>query len=226
MKTDWTTKTASLILILLFLAPDLIASVNALNHFPSNDKPMMRSTVIDASVKKVEKKDSEDGREWNTAEKTPDGREKVKTESYSYVEFLSTRTETFLGNHPGNLSQNPADYIFNIEVNRNINEYDYKYLRYKIKGLEDGKLIPKSINGKPVYAGKPLAKGDEWQEVTFAIQHSDMKAGLNQVRFALPNNAFLPVTIKDVSFVLSKDEIPAGEMPRLKRELADRLILI
>ncbi len=222
MKTDFTTRLASLLLIFFFVYNDLHASAYALRNWDhlvqiaeeNLDQELNFSTLssrtnstLEATPKQIQTKISKPDALPNT----------LSAQNSFSVSALEATGRIGLELHmPIN---DPANDIFNFILPEDFNnrEWSSVYLRYRLKGLVDGKGLAKSFNSQETFGSRSLEIDDQWKEVTEKVSASDLKAGRNYLRFTIPNGLGLTVELSDVELEFNRLADGVIESPRLER---------
>lgn len=135
--------------------------------------------------------------------------------------FKIEKQFAFLGEHEYDPTHSPEDDVFTFDISGVEENREFVYLKYEAKGVHNPAHLPKSVNQGEVYSGHALEVDDKWKSAIVLLESSDLKEGINQVRFAVPRNSGLAVEIKNVELQFSSSPKKAYKAKKLSRALAD-----
>lgn len=206
MQKDIITRIASVLLIILFIFPDLMASTKALNLkmkiVQMNDKTFVTMTQLDfrKNISKPKKSKSKAPISASEKDKAP------LPQPYIGKTFFSQELTGYLGSHQRDPLNLPSDDIFAIKIKEEPANYAFAYLQYSIKGRIAGESIGKSLNNNEAYVLAGEVNTETWEQLTIEIDKKDLFQGENSVRFAM-NQQKSPIEIKDVQITFSQSQI-------------------
>lgn len=152
---------------------------------------------------------------------TPQITQSIEQTSTELIYKVAHKT-AFIGQHHLDMVQSPTDDVFNFELDDRAGEYAFAALQYEVKGISNPGDLPVSVNQGQVYAGATLEAGSEWQSTTVMLDRSDLKNGINQVRFAVPQASGLGVEVRNVSLQLSLMPQYYRKSVKLERQSANK----
>ena len=164
---------------------------------------------------KIEKHDTETKSNAESNAKTRAGsttkRAEVTSKSIEKIEVIGSlefeaETKTgYIGIHPKDPSGKPGDDFFKVDIDRGLDQLQFAFISYEVKGVNDGQDLPKSINGSPSYIHQRPERGNsKWQTIRHKIKTEELVEGTNSVRFTMPPNGF-PVEVRNVKVVLTAE---------------------
>ena len=215
------TKLASITTIIFFLGNDLIASLGAFHRLQMMEvaKYQNAQNLKDAVALPIPA-EAPNSNETRNLKNSP----KKWIDPIDLPNEFSNRAPdqtAYIGAHHQDVLGSPNDDVFSIDLQEEVKKFQFAYLQYEVKGIANAEELPKSINGGEVYVGGELKASDQWQRVMVMVDYEDLKAGNNQVRFALNKSSQLAAEVKNVQIHLTATPRAANKGVKMKRQLAD-----
>lgn len=224
MKTDNTTRFASLLLIFFFLFNDLHASARAIMHWDqlNNIKPASSSTSLYRAFSRSSvQPDFTHNAKPSIPVNTPESPNSISSLEQFTIKAIEDGARIGLElNMPVN---DPKDDIFNFILPEDFKSADWSaiYLNYELKGLKDGRGLAKSFNSKETFGERSLEKDNQWYEVSEKVNPADLQAGRNYLRFTIPNGLGVSAEIKGLKLDFQRRGDNIIQSPRLERVITE-----
>ena len=122
----------------------------------------------------------------------------VREASEAVFEFISTDKEGVIGYDEINKSDDPADNIFEIKVDKSQLRGKEIILRYDVFGVENASGISRSINEGVSKGGYFVQKNNRWQTFEEYISIQELKEGTNRILFTVPEHTVLKYKVKNL----------------------------
>src|SRR5690554_3893655 len=143
-----------------------------------------------------------------SANKENTSERKITTEQHSadssgtsdemILEMYSAETLGIIGYDNESRSDDPADNLFTISVNKDELQGRTLQLSYEVYGIENTSGIARSINEHTATGGFFVQKSKEWKEVQETVSVHQLKQGLNHIHFTTFENQKLDYKIRNV----------------------------
>src|SRR5690554_753701 len=143
-----------------------------------------------------------------SANKENTSERKITTEQHSadssgtsdemILEMYSAETLGIIGYDNESRSDDPADNLFTISVNKDELQGRTLQLSYEVYGIENTSGIARSINEHTATGGFFVQKSKEWKEVQETVSVHQLKQGLNHILFTTFENQKLDYKIRNV----------------------------
>src|SRR5690554_2511942 len=114
------------------------------------------------------------------------------------LEMYSAETLGIIGYDNESRSDDPADNLFTISVNKDELQGRTLQLSYEVYGIENTSGIARSINEHTATGGFFVQKSKEWKEVQETVSIHQLKQGLNHILFTTFENQKLDYKIRNV----------------------------
>jgi len=125
----------------------------------------------------------------------------VYKETVSVTEFISKDKKGIIGYEEQNKSDDPADNIFELDVDKSALENKELVLRYEVFGIENVSGISRSINYGNAKGGYFIKRNSRWQAFEERISASELRQGVNQILFTVPENIRLSYQVRNLSLL-------------------------
>jgi hypothetical protein len=187
----------------MFLGPDMLASTRAWANQSWKAAKKVEETTLSGFLPRTE------------ARSTP-ADDKLKTHARTHTKKAAPALSTtyfakeligYLGQHPKDPTNLPADDIFEVLVEQEPADYAYAYLQYRVKGPHAAQALGKSVNGNAAYISADAGEAYAWKEVAVAVDKRELFKGTNTVRFALDYAHKSPLEVKDVQLSLTQQPL-------------------
>lgn len=96
-----------------------------------------------------------------------------------------------------NGTDNPSDNVYHINIDT-ILPGESAWLEYELYGLEDFTSVSRGINDQISFGGLLVKKNQEWNPQKEEIKLSELKKGINIIRFTVPEKANYNYKVKNV----------------------------
>ncbi|WP_421751121.1 SpvB/TcaC N-terminal domain-containing protein [Croceimicrobium sp.] len=227
MKTDRISQVASCLLVFFFLFNDLHASARALSHWGEVQPispTLNKSGHITKESRSLSKANS--GTRRNTPIHQAQPVQENELLDLSEVQSFAVpamEDEALIGMELNMPLNDPQDDIFNFQLPKNFKSADWSsvYLTYEVNGVEDGRSLAKSFNSNETFGERSLVKDDRWHQVREKIAASDLKEGLNYLRFTVPSGLGISAQIKSPKLEFQRQADGAMQSPRLERVVVE-----
>jgi hypothetical protein len=120
------------------------------------------------------------------------------------TQYPSVQQEGIIGNHAGKLTDNPADNIFTVSIDKAFSSGDKVWLTYELSGVTDFTAVPHSINDRLAKGGYLVKQSDESTLQREQLNPAWLKQGENRITFSLPENAGFGYSVKHLSIEVEK----------------------
>ncbi|QNR25670.1 SpvB/TcaC N-terminal domain-containing protein [Croceimicrobium hydrocarbonivorans] len=227
MKTDRISQVASCLLVFFFLFNDLHASARALSHWgevqpasPTLDKS--GHITKESGILSKSKSGARRHTPIHQAQPVQENEVLDLSEVQSFA-VPALEDEALIGMELNMPLNDPQDDIFNFQLPRNFKSADWSsvYLTYEVNGVEDGRSLAKSFNSNETFGERSLVKDDRWHQVREKIAASDLKEGLNYLRFTVPSGLGISAQIKSPKLEFQRQADGAMQSPRLERVVVE-----
>jgi RHS repeat-associated protein len=120
--------------------------------------------------------------------------------------YTSPNKEGLIGVTEESPSDNPADNIFHISIEKALCDGETVWLVYDLDGVEDHTQVSRGINDQISVGGYLVKKRRGWATQRERIDASWLKSGDNVIRFTLPEGAMHSYRVRHVSVEVEKTE--------------------
>ncbi|MGC3979163.1 MAG: hypothetical protein QM751_13620 [Paludibacteraceae bacterium] len=125
------------------------------------------------------------------------------TRNQEYRAYLALQSVGVIGVQGNNTSDNPADNIFTVSLDRDLSSDDKVILCYTLTGVEDKSNVTYSINDYPAMGGYLIKKTDAASLQKVEINPRWLKRGFNRIQFSVPEGAAYGYKIENLSLEVS-----------------------
>ncbi len=141
------------------------------------------------------------GSDKETHEGNPVFENDVATQVVSYS-FYSPLSESLIGTTPDKLIDTPSDNVFNVTLNTLPQSEDLVWLSYDLRGVQDHTAVSRSINDELSVGGHLVKLSHEWRRQKELISAKWLKAGINRIRFSLPETATYSYQVRNLKLTI------------------------
>ena len=147
----------------------------------------------------------------NTYTQTQNNQENPSPESLQEVEVRSsifTSNEdniSTIGVAEGDLVDNPNDNTIEIYIDGQIPASQKVYLEYDLFGVKDFNSVCKSVNENLSMGGQIVSVNNEWSHQSELIPATMLNAGINRIRFSIPEGSSVTYKVKNVQIHISEE---------------------
>ncbi|MBN2728940.1 MAG: hypothetical protein JXR53_06920, partial [Bacteroidales bacterium] len=110
-----------------------------------------------------------------------------------------------IGVAPGEHIDNPKDNTIEIFINGDIPVNQKVYLEYDLFGLEDFNSVCRSINDNLSIGGQVLRTNNVWSHQSEMISATQLRNGINRIRFSVPEESNIAYQVKNVNFRIENE---------------------
>lgn len=103
--------------------------------------------------------------------------------------YASVNKEGLIGTTEASPTDNPADNIFHVQLDRIFCSEDNVWLEYELEGVEDHTSVSRSINDNRAIGGHLVKKRRGWALQKERIDGTWLRQGDNVIRFTMPEGA-------------------------------------
>jgi len=126
--------------------------------------------------------------------------------------YLASRQQAIVGRYAGRETDNPADNVFTVSIDRELQATDCVWLNYRLAGVADHSGVACSVNDRLAFGGY-LVKTDtaiRWQKVQ--LNAAWLHKGNNRIQFGLPANATYGYKVTDLALEVETNAVAVGEL--------------
>ena len=117
-----------------------------------------------------------------------------------------------IGKKADQLSDDPRDNVFTIEINNSFKTNAKIWLTYSLYGVQDHSAISRSINDNQSVGGYLVQPNENWSEQRELIHPSWLKTGKNIIRFTIPSDVDYYYEIEDLKIVIEENDILSNSL--------------
>lgn len=126
------------------------------------------------------------------------------TLSGKYTAYLASPARGIIGLYNGVTTDNPADNIFSITIDRELTAADRVWLNYKMKGISHHSGVSCSVNDRYAFGGYTVKTDTATQRQRVELHPDWLKKGLNQIRFGLAEGVNAGCLITDLALEIEQ----------------------
>ncbi len=206
MRTDISTRIAALMLCMIFLSNDVVASVHAIYRGVPDVKnyvPKSEQEDDQDSDKKILSEIEIPAQSEDRSMEAPENPEVMPSIKVMFARERSALIGVSMKDPMGN----PRDDFFSFELTaQEAAFYSHAKLKYKLRGARSSTSLAKSINDNPTFGATELEPFNEWVNGEDVVPISELRTGTNLMRFGLPVTTMMSVEIKDFEIELLQME--------------------
>lgn len=126
------------------------------------------------------------------------------TLSGKYTAYLASPARGIIGLYNGVTTDNPADNIFSITIDRELTAADRVWLNYKMKGISHHSGVSCSVNDRYAFGGYTVKTDTATQRQRVELHPAWLKKGQNQIRFGLAEGVNAGCLITDLALEIEQ----------------------
>ena len=126
--------------------------------------------------------------------------------------YRSPQREGVIGLFAGKQTDNPADNIFTIHIDRELSGNDKVWLNFELAGVADFTGVAHSINDRHSWGGYMVKMSGESSPQRERLNPGWLKKGENSILFSLPENAGFGYKVSNVSIEVERNACASTEL--------------